>query len=54
MDPGLLYEHPFTDLYQGGLDGVFNDADADAIVAIVQSFNDTVVDVRYGDVRYGT
>jgi len=47
MDPGLLYEPPFTDLHQGGLDGVFNDDDADAIVAIVQSFNETV-DVRYG------
>lgn len=47
MDPGLLYEPPFTDLHQGGLDGVFNDEDADAIVSIVQSFNETV-GVRYG------
>ena len=47
MNPGMLYEPPFTDLHQGGLDGVFNDDDADAIVSIVQSFNDTV-DVRYG------
>lgn len=47
MDPGLLYEPPFTDLHQVGLDGVFSDEDADAIVSIVQSFNETV-DVRYG------
>jgi type I restriction enzyme, R subunit len=47
MDPGILYEPPFTDLHQGGLDGVFNDEDADAIVLIVQSFNETV-DVQYG------
>jgi type I restriction enzyme, R subunit len=47
MDPGLLYEPPFTDLHQGGLDGVFSDEDADAIVSIVQSFNETV-DVRDG------
>lgn len=42
MDPGLLYEPPFTDLHHQGLDGVFEDEDAERIVAIVRSFNKTV------------
>jgi type I restriction enzyme, R subunit len=47
MNPGLLYEPPFTDIHNGGLDGVFVDTDADAIVAIIRSFNETV-DAQYG------
>jgi type I restriction enzyme, R subunit len=47
MDPGLLYEPPFTDLHHQGLDGVFEDDDADRIVAIVRSFNKTV-EVDFG------
>jgi type I restriction enzyme, R subunit len=46
MNPGLLYEPPFTDLHSSGLDGVFVDTDADAIVSIIRSFNETV-DARY-------
>ncbi len=42
MNPYLLYEPPFTDIHTEGLDGVFNDDDADNIIAIVRSFNDTV------------
>lgn len=42
MDPGLLYEPPFTDLHHQGLDGVFEDDDAERIVAIIGSFNKTV------------
>lgn len=42
MDVGLLYEPPFTDLHHEGLDGVFKDGDADQIIDIVRSFNDTV------------
>nr|WP_242050535.1 DEAD/DEAH box helicase family protein [Oculatella sp. FACHB-28] len=42
MDPGQLYESPFTEAHPDGLDGLFKDNDADQIVAIVQSFNDTV------------
>ena len=42
MNPGLLYEPPFTDIHDEGLDGVFNDDQADEIVALVRSFNDTV------------
>lgn len=39
MDPGLLYESPYTDTHTEGLDGVFNDADADKLIAIIRSFN---------------
>jgi type I restriction enzyme, R subunit len=42
MNPSLLYEPPFTDFHQDGLDGVFGDDDADSIVAIIHSFNQTV------------
>jgi type I restriction enzyme, R subunit len=42
MNPRLLYEPPFTDFHRDGLDGVFGDDDADSIVAIVRSFNQTV------------
>jgi type I restriction enzyme, R subunit len=42
MNPGLLYESPFTDLHSSGLDGVFNDDEADDIISLVQSFNETV------------
>ena len=40
MDPGLLYEPPFTNRHPNGLDGTFADADADRIVSIVRSIND--------------
>ncbi|HEY9653298.1 MAG TPA: DEAD/DEAH box helicase family protein, partial [Coleofasciculaceae cyanobacterium] len=42
MDPGLLYESPFTDSHPEGLDGVFTDDDADQIISLVRSFNETV------------
>lgn len=42
MDPGQLYEPPFTDNHPDGLDGIFQDNDADRIVEIVRSFNETV------------
>ena len=42
MNPRLLYEPPFTDFHRDGLDGMFGDDDADAIVAIIRSFNRTV------------
>ena len=44
MNPGLLYESPFTDIHYEGLDGVFNEEDADQIVSLVRSFNETVDD----------
>ena len=43
MDPGLLYEAPFTNLADDGLDGVFDDPDkADRIVAIIKEINSRV------------
>lgn len=37
MDPGQLYESPFTDYSPEGLDGVFNNDDADGIISILES-----------------
>jgi type I restriction enzyme R subunit len=42
MDPGLLYEPPFTDSHPEGLDGVFSDDDANQIISLVRSFNEPV------------
>ena len=42
MNPGLLYEPPFTDLHYEGLDGMFDEDDADAIIAQIGVFNETV------------
>jgi hypothetical protein len=42
MDPGRLYEPPSTDSHPEGLDGVFRDDDADQIISLVRSFNETV------------
>src|SRR5258705_8476639 len=35
MDPSLLYEPPYTDLDDAGLDGLFDDKQADRIVQIL-------------------
>lgn len=42
MDPGLLYEPPFTDGHPDGVEGVFGDDDVDNIISIVRSFNASV------------
>jgi type I restriction enzyme R subunit len=39
MDPGQLYEPPFTGLHYQGLDGAFGDGDAEAIVSILADIN---------------
>jgi type I restriction enzyme R subunit len=39
MQPGQLYEPPFTGLHYQGLDGAFGDADADAIVGVIEEIN---------------
>ncbi|MDD2270951.1 MAG: DEAD/DEAH box helicase family protein [Desulfuromonadaceae bacterium] len=36
MDPGLLYEPPFTDIHNEGLDGVFGDAGATKIIHLLE------------------
>lgn len=40
MEPGQLYEPPFTGLHHEGLDGAFGDVDADAIVGIIAVINE--------------
>lgn len=39
MDPGLLYEPPFTDIHDEGLDGVFGDEGATKIVKLIDDIN---------------
>ena len=39
MEPGQLYEPPFTSLHYQGLDGAFGDGDAEAIVGIIEEIN---------------
>lgn len=43
MDPGLLYEPPFTDYSTTGLDGVFQNKDADRIVSILGAIRESAV-----------
>jgi type I restriction enzyme R subunit len=43
MEPGLLYEAPFTDYSSTGLDGVFSDRDASGIVSILGSIRKAAV-----------
>lgn len=42
MDPGLLFEAPFTDGHPEGVEGMFGDEDVDNIIAIVRGFNERV------------
>lgn len=35
MEPGILYEPPFTDFSPSGLDGIFTNDDANRIVSIL-------------------
>lgn len=42
IEPAKLYKPPFTDFHDKGLDGVFSDRDADNIIEIARSFNQTV------------
>jgi len=37
VEPGQLYEPPYTGIHYGGLDGAFGDSDAEAIVQQLQS-----------------
>lgn len=39
IDPGQLYEPPFTALHYEGVDGAFGDADAEAIFQVVAEIN---------------
>lgn len=42
MDPGQLYEAPFTGYHQEGVEGLFGDDEVDNLIAIVDAFNTTV------------
>jgi type I restriction enzyme R subunit len=43
MDPAMLYEPPFTDFSNDGLDGVFQDSDANKIVILIKEINKNAV-----------
>ncbi len=42
MDPGQLYEEPFTGFHEEGVEGLFENDDVDGLIAIVSAFNATV------------
>ena len=42
MEPGLLYEWPYTDLHHLGLDGLFTDAQAESLVGVLRQINGSV------------
>ncbi|MFX6427714.1 DEAD/DEAH box helicase family protein [Acinetobacter baumannii] len=42
LDAAQLYEAPFNQIHYEGLDGVFDDADADNIFGVVEAFNEAV------------
>lgn len=39
LDPALLYDQPYTDIHYQGLTGVFPDAEAKALLQVVQAVN---------------
>ena len=43
MDAGLLYEPPFTDYSTTGLDGLFENKDADGIVSVLSAIRESAV-----------
>jgi type I restriction enzyme R subunit len=42
IEPGQLYEPPFTSVHYEGVDGAFSDSDAEQIVAVIAQINQTV------------
>ena len=44
MPPEMLYEQPFTDIHDQGLDGLFTNAQVDNLLDILSAVNDIVVD----------
>ena len=45
MEPGVLFEIPFTDFHDNGVAGVFNPDEAENIVNIIHKINDNAVAV---------
>jgi type I restriction enzyme R subunit len=43
VDPAMLYESPYKDINDQGLDGVFNDEDATKIISILDRIKGNVV-----------
>ena len=43
LDPALLYDHPFTDIHYAGPDGIFTNIQADALLAIVEGVNESIL-----------
>ena len=43
MKPARLFESPFTDFAPSGVDGVFDDADANDIVQRIKGINENAV-----------
>lgn len=43
LDPGMLYEPPFTGVHSNGLDGPFGGLDADRIVAVLEEVHQRAV-----------
>jgi type I restriction enzyme, R subunit len=40
MDPGLLYESPFTDINPQGPEGVFTSEQVDGLIALLQKIRE--------------
>ena len=43
LEASQLYEPPFNQIHYEGIDGVFNDGDADEIFEVVEAFNQSAV-----------
>jgi type I restriction enzyme R subunit len=43
VDLKLLYERPFTDIHEGGLDGIFSNEQADELISIVRTLNQSAI-----------
>ena len=43
MEPGVLFETPFTDIHDNGIVGVFNPDDAEKIVTIISGINNNAI-----------
>lgn len=42
VEPNLLYERPFTDRHEEGIDGLFAQEQADSLLEIIKTLNSSV------------